>query len=416
VKVFVSYCTRDVEAWDIIQATRDHLTAAGHEVFLDVLVLLPGDQWRPKIDMELGECGAAILFLSDQALKSSWVRKEVNVLAWRRALGGEVCIIPVLLGGLEREEVVRAGFSELETLEYETVSPADSADAAAQKILARFASGPPDSRANDKMASWATRVAEYLADVKDAASLRSAAVALGIPDADVSQVTLPIDGRKFFAYQMLQHERSGKLVPAIAAFAHKVHPDQLLRLIDEVRPTWVDPAAAWLILQPPGQASHKLFLLNASAQTTGKQYIDRAHCCALTGFEVQYAGGRVGENPEIELPPQYEEALGALYGWLPSFPKTEREDDDTLYFMVVEPEPRRFRETLAVVRRMQEKFPQLFVILLTGSDGLAQLDTDEESLTDCVPLEPVLAAGAEESGLGVGDRLNRLWLKASGHR
>jgi len=327
-----------------------------------------------------------------------------------------VCIIPVLLGGLEPEEIVRAGFSELDALEYETASPADSADETAREILARFANLPPDAHADDKLAKWTTRIAEYLAEVKDAASLREAAVALGIPDADVPQVILPIDGRKFFAYQMLQHERSGKLAPAFAAFAHKIHPDQLLRLVDEVRPTWIDPAAARLILQPPGQVSYQLFLLNANVQTTGKQYIDRAHCCALTGFEVQYAGGRVGENPEIELPPQYEEALGALYGWLPSFPKTEREDDDTLYFMVVEPEPRRFRETLAVVRRMQEKFPQLFVILLTGSDGLAQLDTDEESLTDCVPLEPVLAAGAEESGLGVGDRLNRLWLKASGHR
>ena len=414
-KVFISYCTRDDDAWDIIRNIRDRLTAEGYEAFLDALALSPGDEWRPRLNQELAECEVAIIFLSVQALQSPWVRREIEILLWRRALRSPVSIIPVLLGGLEREKIVRAGFSELESLEYATVSCDDATDETVDKILARIAGLPLESHRDDKMADWIERISEHLTEAHGTHYLRRAALALGIPDDDVPTVMLPVDGGKFFAYQMLGCERVGKLESAVAALATKLTSERLVRLIDEVRATWVDPAAARLVLQPSHGVGHTLFLLNANEQDTGKQYVDRAYCCALTGFGRESVGGIVGEEGELGLPPQYEKALYELYHWTPSFPRTEPEDA-AYYYLAVKPEAHKFKETLAVIRRMQERFPHLIVILLTGTGGLADGSTAESAVDDCLPLEPALADGEEQHGVRVGNQLDALCKRASGGR
>jgi TIR domain len=414
-KIFISYCTRDADAWDIIRNTRDRLEADGYEVFLDALVLRPGDEWRPRLNQELAECRVAIIFLSEQALQSSWVRREIEILLWRRALRSPVSIIPVLLGGLRSDKVVQAGFTELRSLQYASVSYDDTTDETVEKIVARLAGLPVDVPGDDKMADWIERISEHLTEAHGTHYLRKAAIALGVPDGDVPTVMLPVDGGRFFAYQMLGCGRSSKLEAAVAALAVKLTSERLARLIDEVRATWVNPAAARLVLQLPDDAGHTLFLLNANEQDTGKLYVDRAYCCALTGFGRESAGGIVGEEGELGLPPQYEKALGELYCWTPSFPRTEPEGDGC-YYLAIKPEPYKFKETLAAIRRMQEKFPRLVVILLTGTDGLAGDGMAESGIDDCLPLEPGLAEGDEQHGLWVGSQLDALCNRASGWR
>lgn len=77
--------------------------------------------------------------LSEKALKSPWVRREIDLLLWRRALGSSVLIIPVLLDGLQREKVRTSGFSELESIEFARASGGESGAAQGEAVGPRTA-------------------------------------------------------------------------------------------------------------------------------------------------------------------------------------------------------------------------------------------------------------------------------------
>src|ERR1700694_5611755 len=105
VTVFVSHSARgDALADSILNSVRDGLDEKKYGVCVDMDILKPGQDWASVLYQRLAECHAAVILLSPKALSSTWVRREVNILLWRRALGAPVHIVPALFGGLQPEK------------------------------------------------------------------------------------------------------------------------------------------------------------------------------------------------------------------------------------------------------------------------------------------------------------------------
>jgi TIR domain len=420
VKVFVSHSTQDNDtAGAILDAIYDQLTAKKYDVFLDFKILKPGDQWRSELYLRLAECHAAILLLSEKALQSPWVRREIDLLLWRRALGSSVEIIPVLLDGLQRDKIRSAGFSELESIEFARASGGDASDVQAEtiaKIMGRFATLSDGTDSHDKMADWIKRIAEYLAEIKDPDPLVEAAKALDIPADDLANVMAPVGGRWFIAHQMLGPGLSGRLGDAIAAVAYKLSEDWLRRLIELVKPVWVDPEAARLMLPPRDGPDRMLILLNAVLAETAGQYVERAICCATAGYHHESVGPvRVGEEGALGLLAPYEKALRELYSAPPApLPLTEPPANGSKYFLIVNAEPHDFATVLGVVREIQEKYSRLIVIMLTGNKALDDGARENMGLHNCIVLEPMLKDGEETDGYRFRHELDRIFMRATG--
>jgi DNA-directed RNA polymerase specialized sigma24 family protein len=95
---FASYASKDRD--EVLRAIKlAPLTC--EDVFLDVVKLRPGEQWRPELERRIDECDLFLLFWSKAAQKSRWVRWEIR-RAWGRKNGNDSlppAIYPVMLEG-----------------------------------------------------------------------------------------------------------------------------------------------------------------------------------------------------------------------------------------------------------------------------------------------------------------------------
>jgi hypothetical protein len=215
---------------------------------------------------------------------------------------------------------------------------------------------------------------------------------------------------------MLGPGLSGRLGDAIAAVAYKLSEDWLRRLIELVKPVWVDPEAARLMLPPRDGPDRMLILLNAVLAETAGQYVERAICCATAGYHHESVGPvRVGEEGALGLLAPYEKALRELYSAPPApLPLTEPPANGSKYFLIVNAEPRDFATVLGVVREIQEKYSRLIVIMLTGNKALDDGARENMGLHNCIVLEPMLKDGEETDGYRFRHELDRIFMRATG--
>jgi len=91
-KIFISYTSEDEELANDVAA---RLTEAGHEVWYSGARVLPGDNAALQIGGALEESDAMIVLVSPQAMRSAWVRQEINYALGSPKYAGRV--IPVLV-------------------------------------------------------------------------------------------------------------------------------------------------------------------------------------------------------------------------------------------------------------------------------------------------------------------------------
>ena len=93
---FISYASEDR---DDVLARVQTLGLSGIRYFQDVLSLKPGDRWEKKIELGIDECDLFVLFWSQHAKRSRWVRREVKYALARGASseGSFPAIRPVVL-------------------------------------------------------------------------------------------------------------------------------------------------------------------------------------------------------------------------------------------------------------------------------------------------------------------------------
>lgn len=102
VRVFISHSAHDDRSREIRDAIAAELRLARHAgryvVLMDKIALGPGDAWRARINLWLGSCDVAVIILSKDALSSTYVAFETNVLGYRWACDHGFRVIPVLVG------------------------------------------------------------------------------------------------------------------------------------------------------------------------------------------------------------------------------------------------------------------------------------------------------------------------------
>jgi hypothetical protein len=103
-RVFVSHSARDAEARRLLQLLEDKPFSEKFAVRVD-REIKKGEDWRAEINTWIGYCDAAIVLLSKDALQSDWVKYECSILAYRRTLQKNFCLIPVFLQGVRDTDV-----------------------------------------------------------------------------------------------------------------------------------------------------------------------------------------------------------------------------------------------------------------------------------------------------------------------
>ena len=387
---------------------------AGHTVFVDMDVLRPGDVWRSVLYHELAECHAAIVLLNKEALLSPWVKREVNILLWRYALGSPLMIVPALLGTVTTEKIKEADMGELESFQFARSNGRLTSQQMASAIVERFA-GCKLGGDQSPMAEWITAVTTYLNEVRSEDSIAAAAVELGI-EKDLLRTLLPREGRRFLANQLLGQSQDYRLCTAISKISRYTPREWLDRLVEQTAPTWVDGEAASGLLpmrRPPG-----VVLLNARLPLTARHYVLRATCCAEAGFQSVAVSAIAGEQFSREFQSECERAIRSLlhvpdgFDHEPLLPKSEEKPKEVC-FLIVDPANTPMPLVVREVREVRVRYPWLTVVLLTGEVPPAREKLAEWKLTDAVILSPPLDENAE---LGGQQMVRQLRSFATAHR
>ena len=93
-RCFISYSRRSSEDSALANELRAGLTAAGHEVFIDVGMRV-GTDWVAEIEQRLDWCDALIVLLSEASIHSEMVLGEVRMAHHKRRRDGRPHILPI---------------------------------------------------------------------------------------------------------------------------------------------------------------------------------------------------------------------------------------------------------------------------------------------------------------------------------
>jgi hypothetical protein len=396
--IFISHSAHD-DTWttSVRHAVVDAIEGmSGYRALVDERVFAAGDLWRPLLYQWLAKADAAVLFLSEPALASAWVRKEATILSWRRELGSGVRIIPVLLG--VRMKDVRDSWPAVEIHESHAVvvEPGTDPDGAAREILSHFADL---GDADDAMRGWVARVAALLESAPDV-YLRLGAVELGLDEDEWR-----LEGLCNAMGHALLHtdiERAERAVLQTAdGLATRLKP--LVGLVTPVcLPVDVAEPVSRAMQRPPGE---RVAVVPLRFRENGPRLADRATCSdrRVLRFEVPGAGvedsaGRLyasllqemaavlGVPPGDEVGPQDVERQGRMIALVRHAP-----DDG-----VTEEVLRR------VVERARREFPSLTVVVLTGSNDA---EAAERLAVPGAVIAPALAFEDERAGYMAAKRL-----------
>jgi len=102
-KVFISHAHTDEP---LVRKVAAVLEDAGLEVWDDTREIMPGDNWADKVARALQESDAMVILLTPDALRSRWIRRDIEYALGEQSYRKRV--IPVLVGDPQefpREEV-----------------------------------------------------------------------------------------------------------------------------------------------------------------------------------------------------------------------------------------------------------------------------------------------------------------------
>jgi hypothetical protein len=373
-RVFISHSSKGPFATAVCRLVARQLRAKNYQVFLDADELRPGQEWRSVLNHRLADCHAAVLLLSRDALASPWVRREVDILLWRRSLGAPVQVIPALTGDVGPDDVAAAGFSELEAFQYARLPGGkrgkSGAALLATAITDRFADLTAEPATRDPMRKWIDRVTFFLSHVGDDESINDCGRHLGIAEEDLSYLKLP-EGRRFLAHQLLNQDLTNSTYSAVRAVSDYLGREWLAKLIQDIAFVWVNMQAARQLLSVYEEAGGGVALLNARSALTAYEYLDRATCRGEYWREM--AGTPVGEDAVPELVAHYERAVADMLGVEPPWTLADITPRSQMCVLVVDPAGVRMEVVAQAIRITRERHPWLVILLMTG-DALGGQD------------------------------------------
>jgi len=93
-RIFVSYSSKDKAIADALYA---RLRRSGQRVWIDRVELTAGVSLLDRIAAAIDEVDVVVVLLSNHAINSDWVRKELEIAAAREKTGSRPQVIPVVL-------------------------------------------------------------------------------------------------------------------------------------------------------------------------------------------------------------------------------------------------------------------------------------------------------------------------------
>ncbi|MET9833393.1 hypothetical protein ABZ078_29735 [Streptomyces sp. NPDC006385] len=371
----------------------ERLKGPEQRVRVDDLLPAAAD-WRWTLNVWMAECDVAVVLVTRGGMDKPWLKREVNILLWRLALGAPLTVLPVLLGGLQPRDLRKTEISQLVTRQMIIQGVEESEEDLVDRIVAALGDLPrcADTSA---MQSMAAKVEHCLDEVKQAFPLQEMARELGGRQQPFPEIR---EGRRFIAYQFLD-ERPTEVVPkAIKKVAFYLDPDRLEKLINLAVPTWIDPVAVRRLLPEDGQV---VVTLGTERSDTARQHIDRASCFS-DDYWVQVVALVAGEAQLAENLIACERAVGELFG---GDVDTEPPDDDVL-FLVIDPHGTEPGVAGELVRELTARFSRLNVVVLTGDAGPEDLGEQH-----CRTLHIAVPPGTEDGVAQTVKALKRIFAR-----
>jgi hypothetical protein len=93
-RFFISYRRRAKDDAMVAKRLHDELTKAGHEVFIDVQMVI-GMEWGRQIESRIDWCDFLVVLLSAESIQSEMVQEEVRLAHQRRKRDGTPYILPI---------------------------------------------------------------------------------------------------------------------------------------------------------------------------------------------------------------------------------------------------------------------------------------------------------------------------------
>lgn len=395
--VFISYSNSERSPGDLAQddTPEDHrsrkeyvrsligdlkreLHDVGHSVWVDQDRILPGWDFGVHIDRGIAECLAAVVLIDRDAVEASqYMRRELTLLLHHRARGLQV--VPVLLGGVTLQQL---GASSLMS-EYTGLPGVSILDAsggiddsegrsdvakrivrALEPSLAKLTQGPAKY--------WMDAVCSLL--LQDGVEPMYAGLRedLGIDERESVYRHLP---ERVIAAALLNAERT-EVEKAITRLQAVLSAESLKRLVDHVRPLWVEHDDATVVaeaLEPDSQ--RRVVALPTDRVELGRDVVKRSTFCS-TGYQIDAVAGVVGEGSVDEMLHAYEKTLRMGLGFT-----GEDEESDPAPLEEVVDEVREIRQgalglinteslearhVLALKEGLDRRFPGFTFIFMAG--------------------------------------------------
>jgi len=251
--------------------------------------------------------------LSEEALRSDWVRKEVEVACWRAAVGQGVKVIPVVMPGLEDAEIAKAGYGPSQISESQWVGrSADccDADSMAEAVVDQF-KGHSQDDVRDPLDQWARN---FAVAVHANPQLEDVALLLGIEDGDLGEDELEL----VLAYRILLGIDGSTCDPS-------VHERMLLsltnddkadktRLVTLLLPVLISSDVAGPLFQMARESSQSSVSLDVESYQVLELIVERAHIAQPSTFDLiqisDHAECSIGEELVLKVLGEVEQRLG----------------------------------------------------------------------------------------------------------
>ncbi|GAA4050204.1 hypothetical protein GCM10022233_20770 [Streptomyces shaanxiensis] len=338
--------------------------------------LSAGTDWRSDLYEWLTDCDAAVVLVTRDGLESSWLRREVEILWYRRSVGSPLTIVPVLLKGLTTRELRRSEISRLADLQcilQEDMAGEDLVSLIVDRLgdLGVCADTPAKR-------SMTTKMEHCLDGVTDRFRLRAMAQALG-SEGDWRFPTASEERRRI-AHHCLAPVPTDNVPLAVTEVEFFLALDRLDRLISLLLPTWIDPVAVRLLLPGAGQV---VATLAGTWTDMARQHIHRA-----SYFSGAYRSEAV---PLVAGEAQATEHMEACLAGVRALLRSDDENDlprkGHVLFLVIDPAGTELGVVGELVRTLIGRFSWLNIIVLTDRDDPADLGA-QAGPTLHIPLQP----------------------------
>ena len=382
-KLFVSHSSKTPADLERLRAVCDGLKQRGYHLLVDKNAefgnreaqIYPGSDWDLRLNEWLAECHAAVILFNSTALEhSDWVKKEAAVLGWRRELEADFTLIPVLLDGIQAEDLQKGLYGVLRIGKSQCISAGNDPDSIVQRVVDGLGS------AGGSTDTPFQRLEQLLRDI-----LQAQASAEALEDA-----WRVLEGEHKPTWQADQRARFAEALARLLLRDSTQTLKQLRQLIDRIRPRirkhraqelvdalaclWVDPRAVGGLVGAPHCTGAVALNGKCLENFTADRYLERAwplsNLWRIIKVDQQAARSPEGFQEAIraEFRPTGQSSDPQSDAWLDEDIKEKTEPVVVLVILRCDvPGQPRFPDA-GVLRAIRERYPNLTLLFGTGPE------------------------------------------------